>query len=995
MEPDRTERVRELFLAARALDSGERIDFLRRATAGDLTLAQEVGELLKAEEADANFLESPALGRGFREQAVETVVATHEEQQLERIGPYRVLELIGEGGFARVYAAQQESPVRRRVAIKLLKPGVATAQVVRRFEAEGQHLASMDHPAIARIFDAGTTEDGRPYFIMEYVRGVTIIEFCRQSRRSLRQQLDLFLQVCDAVHYAHQRGVIHRDLKPSNILIDTSGANPVPKVIDFGVAKTIVTGSPDETAHTQVGQLIGTPEYMSPEQAGGASVDVDTRTDVYSLGVVLYEILTGSRPLVFTQDQRSDWLRMVRVICEQEPLKPSTRISSVRSTSSQKGQATVTASHPPPPVLQTERERSAMDAAPAVPPTPARNVRGDLDWIVMQCLEKQRTDRYESVADLAADIRRYFACEPVLAGPPSTLYRLVKFVRKHRVPVAGGALLLALLAVAIGAAIHSVIQGARAEAADARAFAAREQERAASERSRTYVEVLESFLSAPVERGYATTVLDVMRDCEQILEEGQLSTEAEAHIRLRLGENWRSFGDYNAAFMHLTQARELYAAIGDRLNAARTGLVVAYLHSDLESLFVAGPLDNPETLIDECLKQVPTANSETWEVRAELLLLRSMLNVERDSDAARDTLNEAEDLVRQWAQGETSLHGRCLALDAFLRAQSGDSARVLSDLQDAHAIMCRTLGAAHRDALALLTAYGEVAEMLGRVDQAEREFSDAIDELETQLGPEHPRVSAAFVHRAGMRFRTNNRDVAESDIETALALCAKRIESADPAWLHTAQYCVKIAARHRARLEDAESLAQHVLAAIEEVFGSGSRQLITPLNHLNAVRYVSEQYTPETVASMQREIRLREMYLGERDYGRLSRANNLAICLGKQGRFEEALAVLEGPLEIVREDYGDYPFILVSFERLYLSGLMLSEQYARAETFLQEIHQRELELQRNPGYLVLLCEHFADLYAKWGKPTLAAEWREKASLRRTELEQAEQQPKQP
>jgi eukaryotic-like serine/threonine-protein kinase len=337
----------------------------------------------------------------------------------ETIGPYRLLELVGEGGMGDVWLAEQTRPVHRRVALKVIKAGMDTAQVVTRFEAERQALALMDHPAIARVFDAGATAQGRPYFVMEYIRGESITGYASRHRLSIHDRIDLFLQVCEGVQHAHQKGIIHRDLKPSNVLVTLQDDRPVPKIIDFGVAKAMTRSLTERTLHTEFGALVGTPEYMSPEQAEMSDLDVDTRTDVYALGAILYELLTGALPFDGKALRVKPLDEVRRTIRELEPLRPSTRVTTL---------------------ARTEPVSRACD-----PATLARELRGDLDWITMKALEKDRTRRYGSASDLAADLRRHLANLPVLAGPPSTAYRIQKFVRRHRVGVAAAAGTLTLL----------------------------------------------------------------------------------------------------------------------------------------------------------------------------------------------------------------------------------------------------------------------------------------------------------------------------------------------------------------------------------------------------------------------------------------------------------------------------------------------------------------------------------------------------------------------
>jgi serine/threonine protein kinase len=443
--------AKSIFGQALEIESAaDRAAYLERACGSDAALRAEVDDLLAALDRAGEFMRRPAAALPAPAAGATVSYEPTAEGPGTVIGPYKLLQVIGEGGMGTVFMAEQAEPVQRRVALKLIKPGMDSKQVIARFEAERQALAMMEHQNIARVLDAGATASGRPYFVMELVHGVPITQFCDERKLTPRERLELFVPVCQAIQHAHQKGIIHRDVKPSNVLVTMYDEKPVPKVIDFGVAKAVEQRLTDKTVFTQFGAMVGTFEYMSPEQAEMNALGVDTRSDIYSLGVLLYELLTGTTPLERARLRRAALDETVRLIKEEEPPRPSLRLSSSKDL------AKVAAAR------NTDPGRlSAM-------------IRGDIDWIAMKCLEKDRTRRYESANGLARDVQRHLADEPVEACPPSAGYRARKFIRRNK----RGVLVTAALArslLAGGTAVTTVeARAARERAAEAADRAARE-----------------------------------------------------------------------------------------------------------------------------------------------------------------------------------------------------------------------------------------------------------------------------------------------------------------------------------------------------------------------------------------------------------------------------------------------------------------------------------------------------------------------------------------
>jgi serine/threonine protein kinase/tetratricopeptide (TPR) repeat protein len=629
----------------------------------------------------------------------------------QRVGPYRIVRKVGEGGMGIVYEAEQEAPVRRRVALKLIKWGMDTKEVLARFNSERQALALMNHPNIARVYDAGATAEGRPYFAMEYVQGIPITEYCDKHRLAIRDRLALFMDVCEGVQHAHQKGIIHRDIKPSNILVSSQEDAPVPKIIDFGVAKATSQRLTEATVFTEFGQVIGTPEYMSPEQAEMTNLDIDTRTDVYSLGILLYELLTGRQPFDATELRRAGLAEIQRRLREDEPVRPSSRVTGHSKDST---------------ISATNRAADARALG--------RALSGDLDWITMKAMEKDRVRRYETPHALALDIGRHLHDEPVLAGPPSGMYRARKLFRRHRVPVlAAGAVVVALIAGVIGTswALWRAVQAERRAAAEA----------VESRRQTAIAEAVNGFLnndllaavvpsSAPGQ-GKDVTMRQVLDAAAERIDRasrsgGRFASEplVEASVRVTLGHTYRELGAYAASEPHLRRALELRrGALGaNHQETARVMNQLAVLHWRQGRFDLAEPLyrevyegsrrtlggDHPDTLAYEM----------------------NLASVYRAQGRYQDAVQGAK------APGTVSEMNN-LANDLALLERYDEAGQMM---RETLALKQEIYGPAHPTTLNTISSLADLKEVMGQDGEAEALHRQALEGRIRALGPDHVRT---------------------------------------------------------------------------------------------------------------------------------------------------------------------------------------------------------------------------------------------------------------
>ena len=857
---------------------------------------------------------------------------------LESVGPYRIRERLGEGGMGAVYVAEQKEPVKRHVALKIIKPGMDSRDVVARFEAERQALALMDHPCIAKVYDGGATAEGRPYFAMELVRGVRITEYCDMNKLDIRERLRVFVQACDAVQHAHQKGVVHRDLKPSNILVVDHDGKPMPKVIDFGIAKAMGQRLTDKSLHTQRGVLLGTPAYMSPEQAESSGLDVDTRTDIYSLGVILYEMLAGKLPF---EDKDLQGFAAVVTLRETEPPTPSDRFRKLG-----------------------ERGKRIAELRDTDPGELGKRLKGDLDWIVMKAMEKDRNRRYETANGLRLEIERYLNDEPVLARAPSATYRMGKFVRRHRAGVvAAGIATLALVASSVLATAGMV----RARRAEARAL----QEAATAEQVSDFLvglfEGVDPYLT-PGREPTARALLD--QGAERIETELGGQPVVQARMMKTMGRAYRGLGLYESSTPLLQGSLEkLIELHGDENGEAARAKV------DLAYLFIhKGEYDRAEELTREALATFRRLDDDRE-------IAGTINNLVFGFLRARENYDEGEALLREALELQRGLHGEehldlAMTMDhlCWILMRKGETDEAAPYCTGSLEMRKKLYGGDHPEIGYSLARFGWVQERRGQFEEALATYEEMLALNQRLYGEAHPEIAYSLMNQARMHQTLGRPGKGIQLARQAAALQREMLGEDNPEYA-TALMDLGGMEYSAGNVADAYTHLTEALAIRRRTSGENHPSILTPLNNGAFAAYElgkldeAERMLREAIplaAATQPETRTIQGTL----------EMNLGRVLIDRGEYEEACALADGSLAKFTKILGEAHWRTAIARTVLGRCLAHRGSFGEAEGVLLEGY-RVLDAERATGdtYRRDALEYLIELYELWGRPAEAAKYR--------------------
>ena len=967
---------REILMAALELPESQHEDFLRQACGGDERLKGRISKMIQVARLDGSFMAKPIF------EMSQTTGERGIESTEKIIGPYKLLQIIGEGGMGTVYMAEQKVPVERRVALKIIRVGMDTKQVVARFEAERQALAIMDHPNIARVLDAGTTNSRLPYFVMELVRGIPITKYCDEKKLSLRERVELMIPVCHAIQHAHQKGIIHRDIKPSNVLVAQYDGRPVPKVIDFGIAKATAQRLTEKTMFTEFGQVIGTIEYMSPEQAEHNQLDIDTRSDVYSLGVLLYELLTGATPLDGKKLRSAAFGEMLRMIREDEPPRPSHRLSTIDTL------ASVAANR-----QQEPKKLSGL-------------IRGELDWIVMMALEKDRNRRYESANGMAMDIQRYLLDEPVLACPPSSGYRLGKFARRNKVLLCTGALVATSMTAGLIGTTWQTFRATRAEStanlerdkketalkaaldsaelerqarnsevaaresesqqrrkAELAEADAREQERIAKKQlaiSNAVTEFLQNDIlnqagsHAQSERKYKPdpdiTIRKALdRAAKSVGEQFEDNPELEASIRFTIGNSYLDLGLYSVAIDQLKQSAEIRESI---LGREHLETLSSYFHL-AEAYLAGGEMTDALELLESVREahiriQGPTHSNSFTAIRG---LANAYLVLGKTSEATK--------MLEQLRDSESQLFGSdapetlsTLSLLATAYRSGGRFNDAITLLEHVRDVRTENDGPDHVDTLATLSSLAVLYQDAGKTAKAIAMLERVRNVSMLALGPEHPDTLTTLANLA-MAYQDNGRVHEAIEIHEKVREAEARILGPEhPDALTTIANLAELY-QDVGKNSEAIKMIELVRDIETKSLGPEHPNTLTTLNNL-AVAYERVGRSSEATAMLEqvRDTHLR--VLGPDHPDTLASLANLAGVYDSTGRMSESIGIYELVRDAQIRDLGsEHPETLRTLSNLAVAFWRSKQLDKSLPLFEDVLKRREAALgRRHPDTLL-------------------------------------------